>query len=296
MDKKKARQLLAMLLGSTKDTWDTSDELLKILSELHGELRKLLIDSGLYTVTETEKLMAELDAIILNNSNEMSEFMKSAQLEAWMRGVDVTQNALSKVELKFVKGLSGLENPMVEKYLTTDRIVGVTEEMRAQVRSQVISGIMQEKTPQQVMSAITNIIGIRDERGYREIGTTGISAKAERIARTELLTINNSGAWYSRQQASKTFPDLLQVWIATSDDRTRFDHLMAHGQIVKIDEPFKVGGEEAYFPGDPNLSPAQRCNCRCTASPYREEWGDISEFTGDLDTKIEDEIDRRKNG
>ncbi|MBN1535205.1 MAG: hypothetical protein JW908_00630 [Anaerolineales bacterium] len=293
MDKKKAREILAVLLAATAAAWEESDEILLILAGLHNDIKNLLVNSGLYNQADLSKLMSELDAILLRRSLEMDSFMAAAAVSTWLKGAETVEKSLSLVELTYVKGLSGLEKDMIHQFLTIDRISGLTGEMRSQVESQVLSAIMLEKTPQQAMSYITNIIGIRDQRGYRQIGTTGISAKAERIVRTELLTINNAGAWHSRVQALQQFPDLQQIWIATGDGRTRFDHLAAHGQCIKVGELFLVGGESARFPGDPNLSPRQRCNCRCNVLTYREEWGEISDIVGVLDDKIKEERQRR---
>jgi len=293
MNKKKAREILSAALASTVAVWDESDEILTILSRLHADIYELLINSGLYNQVDLNRLMSELDAMLLSRSLEINRFMAAAAISTWLRGVDVTEKSLSVMELGFIKGLSGLEKDMVNQFLTIDRISGVTAEMRAQIKSQVLSSVMLEKTPQQSMSYITNIIGIRDRRGYRQIGTTGISAKAERIVRTELLTIISAGSWYIYNQAAQQFPDLQEIWIATGDGRTRLDHLAAHGQIKKAGELFVVGGEYARFPGDPSLSPKQRCNCRCRSIPYRSEWGEISDFIGVLDDKIEEEKRRR---
>jgi uncharacterized protein with gpF-like domain len=60
-------------------------------------------------------------------------------------------------------------------------------------------------------------------------------------------------------------------FLATQDDRTRDSHAIADGQIVGIDEPFNVGGEELQYPGDPSGSADNLCNCRCTVLPYLEE-------------------------
>jgi uncharacterized protein with gpF-like domain len=296
MDKKKAREILAALLATTTVAWDESKDVLGILAALHTELNELLVNSGLYSQSTMTQLMSELDAMLLRKSLEMSDWMNKAQNRAWLRGIGSTEKTLSIVELQFVKGMSGYENHAVQQFLTIDRISGVTEEMKAQIRSQVLSGVMLEKTPQQVMAYTTNIIGIRDLRGYRQIGTTGISAKAENIVRTELMTVNNAGAWYSRGQAAQQFPDLEEVWLATGDERTRDTHLDAHGQHKKVDELFIVGDEEARFPCDPNLSPKERCNCRCTVGTYREEWGDISDIYGKLDDKIKEVIQQKRGG
>lgn len=81
------------------------------------------------------------------------------------------------------------------------------------------------------------------------------------IARTETIRATNAGG----QAAAKgTGLDLVKVWLATSDDRTRDEHLEANGQRVPLDSAYDVGGESLMYPGDPNGSAWNTIQCRCT--------------------------------
>lgn len=289
MPKKDLRAALKKLLKSTNLTADETKAILEALAGLHADLKKMLTESGLYSPSEVGRLLASVDSLTADYARKMQAANQAAQVRAWQRGVAGLNEIVGAMELTWTSGLTGLESPLVQQFLTVNRIAGITEEMRAVVRAQVVSGVMMEMSPFEVMSAITNIIGIRDMRGFREIGTTGISAKAERIMRTELLSIQNSAAWTKLGDAKTRFEDLQQVWFATGDSRTREEHLAAHGQVVAVGEPFIVGGEEARFPGDPRLSAWNRINCRCTAAPFREEWGDVDDLYGPLNKSVEEE-------
>ncbi len=92
-------------------------------------------------------------------------------------------------------------------------------------------------------------------------------ARAMMIARTETMSSVNFGQFETyRGEGVKQ-----KEWLATQDDRTRDDHAAANGQIVGIDEPFDVGGEQLIYPGDPNGDPGEIVNCRCTVLPVIEE-------------------------
>lgn len=54
-----------------------------------------------------------------------------------------------------------------------------------------------------------------------------------------------------------------KTWI-TAGFEVRKSHKKMDGVTVGIDEYFIVGGEKAMFPLDNRLSPAERCNCRCS--------------------------------
>jgi len=104
----------------------------------------------------------------------------------------------------------------------------------------------------QIMERVANVFRVSAE-GYR----------AERIARTETIRAANKGALEGYRQAGVRKKE----WITALDERTREWHAEADGQIVPIDAPFVVGGEELMYPGDPAGSPGNTINCRCTVAP-----------------------------
>ena len=58
-----------------------------------------------------------------------------------------------------------------------------------------------------------------------------------------------------------------QEWSTMLDEFTRDAHEAANGQQIGPGEQFEVGGELCSYPGDPSLSAANRCNCRCMGIP-----------------------------
>lgn len=91
-------------------------------------------------------------------------------------------------------------------------------------------------------------------------------ADSVRIARTETTRIEAAARIDVGKQGEKLGFVMMKEWVATSDDRTREEHLEANGQIVPIDEPFVVGGEDMMYPGDWSMgaSASNTINCRCT--------------------------------
>lgn len=97
-------------------------------------------------------------------------------------------------------------------------------------------------------------------------------ARAETIARTETIKAYNNGSNEGYRQAGVT----RRGWLSALDERTRtppkseFDHVAAHGEEVDMDAPFVKTGEALDYPGDPNGSPGNVINCRCTLYPIVE--------------------------
>ena len=90
-------------------------------------------------------------------------------------------------------------------------------------------------------------------------------ARATMVARTETIAASNAGAVdrYAKEGIKQ------KEWFAAMDERTRDTHLAANGQIVGINENFKVGAD--YMPGPGQGSdPSENVNCRCSVLPVIE--------------------------
>jgi phage portal protein BeeE len=92
------------------------------------------------------------------------------------------------------------------------------------------------------------------------------STRALRIARSESTAAINGGQALVREDLGDVVDG--QEWLSTLDEATRESHAEADGQIVDVGKPFTVGGYDARWPGDPNLPPEERINCRCASASY----------------------------
>lgn len=128
-------------------------------------------------------------------------------------------------------------------------------------------------TRSQAMSVINAITAeaTREGLGQTAAGRMIRSAMAERssvisVARSRVIsrTETHAASQAANQAAIKaTGLPAKKEWISASGERTRDDHRRADGQIVGLDKPFIVGGEELMQPGDPAGSAEQVINCRC---------------------------------
>lgn len=89
--------------------------------------------------------------------------------------------------------------------------------------------------------------------------------KARRIARTEVQGAVEGGSQAAAAEiAAVTGEQMYKQWLATSDERTRRSHSVADGQIVRIEDKFRVGGSSLEHPADPRGRDKEIINCRCT--------------------------------
>ena len=134
----------------------------------------------------------------------------------------------------------------------------------------------------QIQSSITQSILQGESIAKAALRLEAVTEKgfnaAMRNARTAITGAQNAGRQDSYRHAEDLGIKLKRRWIATLDDRTRHEHRELHGQVVEIDEPFVVDGEEIMFPGDPSAEPSLVYNCRCATESV------VAGFEGDLVT------------
>lgn len=132
----------------------------------------------------------------------------------------------------------------------TNRLVGATDATWAKARGLIDDGLRTNQTREQIMGSIRSA-GLPQ---FNEL-------RADTVARTEVMKAANAGLIDS-QRALGDDGMGCKEWVATGDERTRDWHAEADGQIVRVSEPFEVGGELLDVPGDGDADNAT--NCRCT--------------------------------
>lgn len=301
MTKAAYKKALAILLRAEGLSDDMVRIMLRNMASFHTELRAMLLASDM-TLYEVNILMAKYEELSLAFTIQMMQDAEASALLAYQRSIADIERLVLTFEISpygiALPILPGAAVPvMAQRFAisnTLNLIQNVTVQMTQAIKAEILQGLYLQRRPFQVMQRISHVLGLRNISGFRELGTTGISAKAESIVRTEMMSTLSNAANNKIKELGQTFPDLLKIWISTGDWRTRDSHLTAHGQQVKWDEYFVVGGETCECPLDLALSARERVRCRCKAIPYREEWGSQEELIGDLDTAITIEKERRK--
>ena len=116
--------------------------------------------------------------------------------------------------------------------------------------------------------------GIASSLPYSDIARniTNVSnaprSRAKTIVRTEGHRIQQQSAEDARQSAKDRGLDVVRVWDATLDGKTRSSHRSVDGEICELDGKFSNG---LRYPGDPSGTAAEVVNCRCVALT-KERW------------------------
>jgi len=96
-------------------------------------------------------------------------------------------------------------------------------------------------------------------------------------ARTGMTMAQNAGREYRLKEAQGMGIKLHKEWMSTLDERTRWQHADLDGQKQPLNKPFRIGGYEIMFPGDPTAHPSMVYNCRCTLV------GDIDDYPAEYE-------------
>lgn len=108
---------------------------------------------------------------------------------------------------------------------------------------------------------------------------TGMSYNsAVRAARTLTGSAQNLGRLESYKHAEEMGVKLDKIWVATPDMKTRDSHRHLDMERVPVDKPFSNG---CMCPKDPNGSPEEVINCRCTmiSAPMGFEYNTTNRYT-----------------
>lgn len=200
---------------------------------------------ALWTVQVTATLMPELSAIY-----ELSgTHILTAIGEAFPDLADIPA----------VSGFAAAEQRLAN---AQNRLVGIGDMLWEQARDQLLTGFAAGEDIGQLRDRVQAAAGVTD-------------ARAERIARTEVISASNAGSIDQVRAAGLVGT---KEWLATPDERTRCTHRKAEGQTVDLGAKFVLGGFGADdeigcadvgasygdYPGDPALPAAEAINCRCS--------------------------------
>lgn len=147
-----------------------------------------------------------------------------------------------------------------------------------QIQSSILQSILQGESIEKAAKRLELVT----EKNYNA---------AVRNARTAITGAQNAGRQDSYKHAEEIGVKLKRMWVATLDDKTRHEHRELHGQVVGVDEPFEIDGEELMFPGDPACADASLVyNCRCCTKSVVEgyETGVVKHSPGMGDMSYED--------
>lgn len=166
----------------------------------------------------------------------------------------LTRGATFLGEISFELAVAG-----AAEWLERDVIPGVVDEVSATTHRRLVDTLVDGLNRGQGMNDLIARIRALDD-------TTFGLARAERIARTEVITANRAGHYFLAIKAGCTE----KKWVSRLMPNTRAWHREAHDQTRPMEEPFQVANRKGAiellrFPGDRSLGagPDQIIQCAC---------------------------------
>ncbi len=265
----------------------TLRESLELLLELRDALAGHLTGSEFdqFRVAEQQKA---LDAIIADYEEQARAMANGAAKKSYKLGGQSVIDPLkaAKVKVSFFRPSKAQVEVLAQ--FSADLIGGVSDDMRTKINRSIRMNALGGNSSLDAMKEITDIMfgpgKLPTPKTKRPV--KGVAYEAERILRTETNRAYSMASFDQQEKLAQDVPGLQKQWIATADSRTRISHLVAHGQIVDVDEPFRLNGSELMFPLDPSGPPEQTINCRCRSITVIPEIGPLET---PLDKDIEDE-------
>jgi uncharacterized protein with gpF-like domain len=190
--------------------------------------------------------LKELD----KNAGRIEEYLKGVYQDSYV-GVRYALNDFGIGIVTFIdeKQLATAVFKKEGDFLFSDRLYSNMIQLKTQVKAEIARGISQGSG----YVEIARQVSFRTEANFNQ---------AIRIARTEGHRIQTEASLDSASIARERGADIVKVWDATLDSKTRDDHAAADQQVREEDEQFEVGGYLTDGPGLVGIA-SEDINCRC---------------------------------
>jgi hypothetical protein len=289
---REAKRLRARLHGVLDEADQLEDATVAKVQAVLTELRRKLLDHAAASVSQTPNvahLTAGAERLVEESERELRRALVDAQAAALKAGAASVrvlvepppeesqaraQEARPRDRLRAdLVGSGNVVSPGLRERmdkLAEAEVTSLASTMKGQIVTSLQRAALSGLSPLEAMAAVDQALPAAD-RGARL--TTGVGSSAERIVRTQLGRAFAVSADDNRAKLEKGLGVVLDVeWVATTDLRTRPEHLAMHGVVARRDEGFEVripgkgGKERLRYPGDPQGKPSNIINCRCRAT------------------------------
>lgn len=253
------KKVLSIMLDFAKSIQDDSDELLKAVKNAENDTekqkaKKRYISYYRKEVTKSKafKTMSSDVANEIYKANiKASDYINSQTPEIYVLNYNWINDELSKDLSNFVSQQITPEE--AEKYgdLTKQTISRAkdTKWNEDNIKKSVVVGASVLLGANAIMKRTAKLTVEKNRNSaYRQ--NVDMGGDAETKARLD-------GMYWAEYLGNR----MHKVWIATLDNRTRHSHAMLDGKEIPLDGIFDNG---CARPKDPNGTPAEICNCRCS--------------------------------
>lgn len=244
----------------------------KVLKELEKNYREAISEIEEKIAILQARQDADLQHVVyqIEYQKALKEQAKSALDKLHNSNFETISAYLTKsYETGFIGTLYDMQGqgvPLMIPLNPENMIRAITEKTKLKTSLYEELGFDIKQLSKQISSEISR--GFARASTYKEIARgieehAGVSKNnSMRIARTEAHRIENEAIADCQEEASKKGADIVRIWSAALDGRTRPTHRKLDGQIREVGEPFEVDGMKVMQPGGFGIA-SEDINCRC---------------------------------
>lgn len=225
----------------------------KIVAEIAG------LNPNSFTAAQREALKASIDRALKQFGVEATQKINSLQEDAAKAGTVLVDGAVKSAFGNAALGQVSADTLKIAQAYTADLITGLSTDAAAKVNAALARAFLGGQSLTDIIAQIAKAMG----------ASSPIADRAITIANNEILRVQSIATQARMEQLAARHPAMNKQWKHINAARVpRPGHIAADGQVVPIDQPFLVEGEELMYPRDPSGSPQNTINCHCLSRPY----------------------------
>lgn len=253
------KKIQQKMLEFSKGIGGKADKLLKAITDAETETEKKSAKNAYVQYFKKEvvkskafqELSKEIALELFNANTQSSAYINSKTPEIYALNYNWINNQLSKDIPNFVN--QQITAKEADKYgeLTRQTISKAkdTKWNENNLKNSVVVGAFLSLDTKNIMKRSAKLT-VDKNRNSASMHNSGMGTDAENKARLD-------GMYRAEDMGNQ----MTKIWIATLDNRTRDSHADLDGKAIPLNEIFSNGCDR---PRDPNGSPAEICNCRCS--------------------------------
>lgn len=212
--------------------------------------------------TQLEALQREVAAALEDFRQGATRTAQAAADAAWTAGAELVSVPMAASGVQVVSHLN-VRSLVALRGAMTSLISDVSLRSINRINAQLAQVMIGTQPAHQALTAIQKLLG----GAARE--------RARTILYTEVGRVYAISTQASMADASQQLPGLRKRWLQSSKLHRRPEHVVAHGQVRLVNEPYMVGGERLMHPRDPKGSARNTVNCGCLSAPVTDgsTWG-----------------------
>ena len=253
------KKIQAKMLDFAKNIDGKASELLKAIKEAETETEEKAAKNAYLQYFKKEvvkgkafkKLSSEIAVDLFETNTEASAYINSQTSEIYA----LNYNWINKEMEKDIPGFASqqITSEEADKYGDlTKQTVSKAKDTRwneDNIKKSVVVGATLLLGASAIMKRSAKLT-VEKNRNSASMHNSGMGTDAENKARLD-------GMYWAEYLGNK----MHKVWIATPDNRTRNSHASLDGKEIPLDKIFDNGCSR---PRDPNGTPTEICNCRCS--------------------------------